>query len=247
MPRQRVPRLVRAGKTHLQEKRLLALVIADPSKGRVADKHIRVKALLQVPRNTLVFLQPIGVGLVAIVGPLQAVNPQIATPIVVGSTHGEVLTGGILHHDPLVETPGDIARSKVHLADVDAVITRVVEVLHPIAVIGPVVKAVHTGIVRVHTREDRRPRGNAGRARAKGIAEGKPLRGQAVHGRRNRVVVAPSADRVEALLVGHNEDDIGSLYHGTSSNPVSASAPSSDGTPKNTKLNAVGCMATAPR
>ena len=56
MPRQRVPWLVRAGKTYLQEKRLLALVIADPSKGGVADKDIRVKALLQVPRDTLIFL-----------------------------------------------------------------------------------------------------------------------------------------------------------------------------------------------
>ena len=56
MPRQRVPRLVRAGKTYLQEKRLLTLVIADPSEGRVADKDIRVKALLQVPRDALVLL-----------------------------------------------------------------------------------------------------------------------------------------------------------------------------------------------
>ena len=211
MPRQRVPRLVRAGKTYLQEKRQPALVRANPSKGRVADKDIRVKALFQVPRDALVFPQPIGVGLVPVVGPFQAVNPQIAAPIVVGTARVEVSAGGVLHDDPLVEAPGHIARRKVHLADVDAVIPRVVEVLDPVAVIGPVVKAVHAGIVRVHTRENRRPRGNAGRARAKGIAKGKPLGGQAVHGRRDRVVVAPSADRIEALLVGHDQDDIRSL------------------------------------
>ena len=42
---QRIPRLVRPGKTHLQKERFLALVVADPGLGRIADKHIRVKLL----------------------------------------------------------------------------------------------------------------------------------------------------------------------------------------------------------
>ena len=211
MPRQWIPRFVRPGKTHLQKNRRIALVVADPRAGRIADKNIAVKALLQMPWHTLVFVEPIGIGALAVIGPLLPMVGKKTTPIVIGAAIVERLIRRIFDNDSLVETAGDIARAKMHLANIGAKITGVVEILHPIAMLAPVVKTINPGRMRVHPRKDRRTRSDTGRPRAIGLAKRNPLFSQPVHIRRNHIITPPGADCIPALLVGHNQNDMGSI------------------------------------
>lgn len=71
--RQRVPGFVGPGKTDLQKERIVALPVADPLQSRVADKYIRVETLLEIPNHPLIFLPPLWIGEMAIVGALLAV------------------------------------------------------------------------------------------------------------------------------------------------------------------------------
>ena len=162
-----------------------------------------------MPRHTLILLQPFGVGLVAVVGTLYPVNAHKAAPVVVGAALVHMLAGRVLDDDTLMKTTRHVARRKVHLAHIDAVISTFIEVLYPIAVVGPVVKTVGAGIVRIHAGKNRRPRCHAGRARTEGVAKRKPLSGQTIHRRRAHIIAAPSADGIKALLVSHDQDDIG--------------------------------------
>ena len=166
-----------------------------------------------MPRHALVFLQPFWIAEIAVVGTVDPVDPQVAAPVVICLAVVQMFGGRILDDHPLVEPPGHVAGREVHLAHVDAVIARVVEILDPVAMIGPVVEAVSAGVVPVHARKDRRARGHTRRARTKGVAEGQPLPDQPILRRRGHIVVSPGADGVEALLVGHDQDDIGPGGH----------------------------------
>ena len=61
----------------------------------------------------------------------------------------------------------------------------------------------------IHTGKRGRTRGHAGRPRTVGVAKGESFGGKSIHRRRYHVVVAPGADGIKALLVGHDENDIG--------------------------------------
>ena len=60
-----------------------------------------------------------------------------------------MFTGRIFDDDALVKTTGHVARRKVHLTHIDAVVAGLIEILYPIAMIGPVIKAVGARIVRI--------------------------------------------------------------------------------------------------
>ncbi len=60
----------------------------------------------------------------------------------------------------------------------------------------------------VHAGEHCRAGRDAGRAGAEGLGKGHSFAGQAVHVGRDHVVIAPGSDRVKALLVGHDQDDV---------------------------------------
>ena len=188
-------------------------VLIYPPQGGVADEEVAVKTLLIVPGDTLVFLLPLGIRLIAPVGPLQTVVREKATPVVVCPAAGPRPAGGVLDDDTLVKPARHVARGEVHLADVDAEIAAVGQVLHPVAMLGPGIEAVRPGGVGVHPGEDGGARGHASGARTEGLPEGGTCRRQAVHGGGGHVIVAPGSDGVEALLVGHDEDDVRLLGH----------------------------------
>ena len=170
-----------------------------------------------MPGHTLIFLQPFGIALVAVVGPLLAVETEIAAPIVVDTAVGVGTIGGVFDNDPLVKTTRHIARGKMHLADIDAAVAAVGQILYPIAVPGPLVKAIGPCIVGVHTGESGRPRSHASGPRTKGLAERSTRLGQTVHMRGDHMIAIPGANGIKALLVGHNKNDMGSLVgHGSS-------------------------------
>ena len=93
-----------------------------------------------MPWHTLVFVEPIGIGALAVIGPLLPMVGKKTTPIVIGAAIVERLICWIFDNDLLVETAGDIARAKMHLANVGAKITGVVEILHPIAMLPQLLK-----------------------------------------------------------------------------------------------------------
>ncbi len=133
---------------------------------------------------------------------------EIASPVVVGSALGLGHIGRVFDDDALVETARHIAWAEVHLADVDAPVAAVGQILHPVAMIGPVVEAVGPRVVGVHAGEDGGAAGNAGCARTIGLAERDALPGDAIHVWRDHVVVTPAGDGIEALLVGHDQDNV---------------------------------------
>jgi hypothetical protein len=206
-----VPGFVGAGEARHQKEGFVALVGVDPGHCGVADEDVAVEALLQMPRDALVLLDPVWVCAVAVVGPGLAVEAQVVAPVVVRTALGVGYIGGVLHNHPLVEAAGHIPRAEVHFADIDAPVAVVGQVLHPIAVIAPVVEAVGPGIVAVHPREDGSPAGNAGRAGTIGLTEGDPFRGEAVQMGGDHLTVAPGSQGVKALLVGHNQNDVGTF------------------------------------
>ena len=179
-------------------------MVADPRAGRIADKDIAVKALLQMPWHTLVFVEPIGIGALAVIGPLLPMVGKKTTPIVIGAAIVERLICWIFDNDSLVETAGDIARAKMHLANIGAKITRLIEILHPVAVCAPAVKTVDPGRMRIHPGENRRPRGHTGRSRTIGATKRQSFCRQAIHRRRRHIITTPGANRIGALLVGHD-------------------------------------------
>ena len=161
MARQGVPRLVGACQPNLQKEGLATSIVLHPSYTGIANENVRVEALFFMPRHTLVFDNPIGVGSVAKIGAFDAMQAQKAPPIIVSSPMHLREIGRIFDNHPFVEAARHIARAVVHLAHVDTVITGLVQVLHPNTVLGPVLKSVDTRIVGIHAREDCRTRTNA--------------------------------------------------------------------------------------
>ena len=128
---------------------------------------------------------------------------------VVGSPVVECLTRRVFDDDTLVKTARHVARRKVHLANVDAVIAALVEVMHPVAMCAPGVKRVYACVVWIHTGKHGRTRCNACSPRTVGVAKGKTFGGESIHRWRHHVIVTPSTDGIKALLVGHDKDDVG--------------------------------------
>ena len=213
MARKRVPRLVGAGEPHLEKEGLLAAIVVDPACGRDADEDVAVQVFVQAPGDALILVHPVGVGVVAQVGSLFPVPAQIASPVVVCATLKVGQVGWVFDDDALVKACGRIARAQVHLAHVDAVIAAVGKVLYPEALVGPGLEAVYADVVRVHGGENGGAGGDAGGAGAIGLAKGDALLHEAVHVRCDHVLVAPRRQRIEALLVGDDQDDIRSLGH----------------------------------
>ena len=102
-------------------------------------------------------------------------------------------------------------------------------------------------IVPVHARESRRARAHIGRIHKKGMRKDKPSLTNPSHA---SVVIQ---SRPQTPMVSKRRGSVSikmTLVHAaiySSSIPASLSAPSRKGTPKNSKLNPVGCIATAPR
>ncbi len=81
--------------------------------------------------------------------------------------------------------------------------------------------AVHVHGARVHAGEEGGPRRRADRRLAIGVGEGRAALHQRIDRRRRDMRVAERADRVEALLVGAEPEDVGSiLAHGCLSSLV---------------------------
>ena len=153
VPGQRVPRFVRAGEADLQEERAGAAVVLNPGYRRAPDIDVTVILLFVMPGHSLEFFQPVRVRDLTVVGARQAVEAEIAAPVVVRAAACVGFVGGVFHHDPLVEPAGHVARAEVHFADVHAPVAGLGQILHPVPVVGPVVKAVDAGAMGVHAGE----------------------------------------------------------------------------------------------
>lgn len=99
----------------------------------------------------------------------------------------------------------------MHLADVDGVVAAVPKLLNPVGLVGrqPRLVAVNAVGVDVLARDDAVARRAANGSLHKGATERHAASGQTVNVRGDNVVVAQAAERVPALLVGDDQDDIG--------------------------------------
>lgn len=97
----------------------------------------------------------------------------------------------------------------MHLADIDAPIAMLGQVLDPVAMFGPPMETVDAGIMGVHAGEDGRPGGDTCCPRTICLAKGNAFTGQPVNIGGDHMVISPGRDGIKALLVGYDKDDIG--------------------------------------
>ena len=100
----------------------------------------------------------------------------------------------------------------MHFPDIHTEVSVVGEIVNPIPVITPWVETVDTGRVWVHPRKDGHPRRDAGGPRTKRLAERNTFTRQAVHIRRNHMVIVPRPNRIKSLLIGHNQNDVRTVF-----------------------------------
>ena len=206
-PRHRVVRRVRSREADLHEQRLLERVRAQPPLREVADEVVAVHVLVQIPRERTESL-PVVVALPVELALLldDPAGAERLVPLVeeVAALQIAVL---VLHDVALVEAHGRAERDGVHLADVHAPVPRLREVAHP-ARRPRVAVLVDAGRVRVVALKEARARRAAGRRGDVAPVERDPFADEPIDVRRFRVVESERADRVVALLIGDDEDDV---------------------------------------
>ena len=128
----------------------------------------------------------------------------------------EPLRAEVLAEPHRLESVLRMDRSKVHLADQRRLVTGSPELVsdrpEPFAQRDPVLLRGES--MRLETRQQRRPRWHADRRGAVGGVEDHAGGGERIEGRRLEVAVAPEPDLIVALLVGHDQHEIGPIRHG---------------------------------
>ena len=117
----------------------------------------------------------------------------------------------VLDDRAVAETARQADGRGVHFADVDRVVAAVPELLDPVGLFGrqPHLVAVNAVGVDVLARDNAVARRTADRPLHKGATERHATGGQPVNVRGDDVVVTQAAERVPALLVGDDQDDVG--------------------------------------
>ena len=209
----RIVRFVGAGKPHVEEERIVPAVVGDPCGGHLAGIHVGMENLLVGPGTAVEAILPGGVGLEDVKLPFPAVHAHPPSPVVFTA----LLQGVVFHfvaHVTLFVKPDVVeVRLDVRLAHVGAVVSPVAQGLDPSGVVAPVVEGVHPRVVGVHAGKDRGAAGNAGGAATEGVGVRRATSDQAVQVRRDHVPIPQRVDRVQTLLVGGDEDDVGLLCH----------------------------------
>ena len=203
----RVVRIVRAEEADVQVERFFAFPAVDPLEGAVADEDVGVEFLGQGPDDGTQFVVEVGVGLV-----------QIVRWLVPGLLHGPVPVArlAIVHERALVPLLGDAlveaGGRQVGLADAGAVVAAVAQTAGPVEATRRAVETVDAGVVRVEPGVEGGPAGDAGGRRAERVGEDHAAVGQAVEVRGAHPVGAGAVHGVAALLLGGDEEDVGSAH-----------------------------------
>ena len=216
--RDRVVGRVRSGKTDLQKERPPRLgFVLDPPRGHVGDEKVTVRLFRQLPlerAKALLIVVSLAIELALLLD--QPPRTQALVPLVeiVASLQVAVL---VLDHVALVKAERRLVGEGVHLADVDTIVAALCQLLDP--GVAPLVGVLEdAGGMRVVAGKEAGPRWGAGRGGAEAVGKGHALVHQAVEVGRVHVGVTQRADRVIALLVGDDQDDVGAGWgHGASS------------------------------
>ena len=113
----------------------------------------------------------------------------------------------VLHRVALPEPEQFVVGEGVHLADVDRVVAGTLQVLDP-TMLPAIAIAQHAVRMRVLTGEEARAARRARCRRYVAIGESHPFAHEPVQVGRVHVAIAQFANRVEALLIGDDEDDV---------------------------------------
>jgi hypothetical protein len=213
MPGQWVPWLVRPRKSYLQKEGLVLFVVLDPADGRIRRIDVAMQVFIKVPGDTLEFTLPLRIRTVAVVGPGFAMVVQVVAPVIITVATPVAHAGRVFDNNTIVKSTKHIPRLEMHFPDTGTMVTVIRQILDPCTVMSPVEKAVGSRIVGIHAGEHGCPGGHTGRPGTIGLAKGEPVPRKAVHVGCYHMPVPPSSDGIEALLIRHDENDIGPCVH----------------------------------
>ena len=178
----------------------------DPTGRHIANIYVAMQAFLEFPDGPLQLFSPLWIGQIAIIGTGRAIKRQETPPVIVVAPVKKRAIIRILHNNSFVEPPLSSYWPQMHFADIDAPVARIGKIFYPVAMVRPCVKRVDAGVMRIHAGKNRRPRSHARSTGTVGSPEGEAFRREAVHMRGRHMRTFPSTDRIDPLLVRHNED-----------------------------------------
>ena len=216
--RRGVVRRVRPRKPDLQEQRVGRLALFQPPQHMVADEIVGMQRVGKVPRERAhcrLVRGKVGRGaavarrLLQLVGVERLVPFVVERAVVLVEEQRAVL---VLHNEALVKAAEVVVRVDVHLADVRAVVSGRSQPLDPGRL--PRLEVLeHSRRVGIHAGKQARPGSDAHWGGHEAIRECRSLPDHPVEVRGMHPRRAQGIDRVRALLVGHDQDDVRLCVH----------------------------------
>ena len=200
----RVVQIVGAEEADVEVKRVFPFPAVEPVEGAVADEDVGVELFGEGPDDGAQVVVEVGVFFVEIQGRLVSGISDRPAPFV---------RLAFVHDGGLVALFGDLfvkaAVGEVGLADADAVVAAFPQSVGPVEGAGGAVEAEDAGVVRVEAGVEGGSAGDAGGGRAEGVFKDDAAGGEAVDIRGDDPVGAGAVHGVAALLLGGDENDVG--------------------------------------